>query len=255
MSQISAIIADDEKELRTFLISRLAEVWPSLSISGEAENGEAALELIEKIHPDIAFLDIRMPGLSGMDVAEIVAGRCRIVFITAYDQYAVEAFENNAVDYLLKPVTEERLEITVTRIKKQLTAPSESSGDISEELKEVITRLKGRETSDYLRWIRVQQGNSVRLISIGDVCYFKASDKYTVVMTASGEFLIKKPIKNLAGELDPELFWRIHRGTIVNVSCIDRVSRSLSGKCVLKLKTSPETLTVSRTYCHLFKQS
>jgi len=249
----SAIIADDEKELRAYLRSRLSEVWPSLSILGEAENGEAALELIEINQPDIAFLDIRMPGLSGMEVAEKMSARCRVVFITAYDQYAVEAFENSAVDYLLKPVTRERLEKTVCRLKEQLTLPSGSTGDISEVLEKVITRMKGRETSDALRWIRAQQGTSVRLISVSDVCYFKASDKYTVVKTVSGEFLIKKPIKMLVEELDPDLFWQIHRGTIVNVSCIDRVSQSISGKWILKLKTPPETLTVSRTYVHLFK--
>ncbi|MBW1797182.1 MAG: response regulator transcription factor [Deltaproteobacteria bacterium] len=249
-----AIIADDEEQLRSYLKSRLSEVWPELVICGEAENGREALKVIEKEQPHIAFLDIRMPGLSGMEVARKIAGACRVVFITAYDQYAVEAFESEAIDYLLKPVTNERLKNTVNRIKKQIAASSTAPSDLSEVVERLMTGLQERHAPGYLQWIRAQQGHSTRLIPVDEVSYFKASEKYTMVMTAVGESLISKPIKELADELDPDKFWRIHRGTIVNAGCIDKVSRSLTGRGVIKLKDRPELLTVSRTYIHIFKQ-
>jgi DNA-binding LytR/AlgR family response regulator len=254
LPEIKAIIADDEEQLRTYLKSRLSEVWPELVICGEAENGREALKVIEKEHPHIAFLDIRMPGLSGMEVAKKIAGSCRIVFITAYDQYAVEAFESEAVDYLLKPVTNERLKSTVDRIKKQIAASSETEPNLSEVVERLMTGLQERHAPGYLQWIRAQQGDGTRLIPVDDVYYFKASDKYTMVVTAEGELLITKPIKELADELDPQQFWRIHRGTIVNVQCVDQVSRSVTGRGVVRLKGRPETLAVSRQYIHLFKQ-
>ena len=254
MPEIKAVIADDEEQLRTYLKSRLSEVWPELVICGEAENGRDALKVIEKEQPHIAFLDIRMPGLSGMEVAKKIAGSCRIVFITAYDQYAVEAFENEAIDYIMKPVTNERLKSTIDRIKKQIAVPSTHPSNLSEVVDRLITGLQERHAPGYLQWIRAQQGDVTRLIPVDDVYYFKASDKYTMVVTAEGELLINKPIKELANELDPDRFWRIHRGTIVNAGCIDKVSRSLTGRGVIKLKDRQELLTVSRTYIHIFKQ-
>ena len=254
MPEIRAIIADDEEQLRTYLKSRLSEVWPELVICGEAGNGLEALKIIEKERPHIAFLDIRMPGLSGMEVAKKIAGSCRIVFITAYDQYAVEAFESEAIDYLLKPVTKERLKSTVDRIKKQIPASPETGSNLSEVMGRLMNALQERHAPGYLQWIRAQQGDGTRLIQVDDVYYFKASDKYTMVVTAEGELIINKPIKELADELDPDRFWRIHRGTIVNAGCIDKVSRSLTGRGVIKLKDRPELLTVSRTYIHIFKQ-
>jgi DNA-binding LytR/AlgR family response regulator len=254
LPEIKAIIADDEEQLRTYLISRLSEVWPELVICGEAGNGLEALKAIEKEQPHIAFLDIRMPGLSGMEVAKKIAGSCRIVFITAYDQYAVEAFESEAIDYLLKPVTNERLKNTVDRLKKQIAASSETESNLPEVVERLITGLQERHAPGYLQWIRAQQGDGTRLVPVDDVYYFKASDKYTMVVTAAGELLITKPIKELANELDPDKFWRIHRGTIVNAGCIDKVSRSLTGRGVIKLKDRQELLTVSRTYIHIFKQ-
>lgn len=254
MLEIKAIIADDEKQLRSYLKSRLSAVWPDLIISGEAGNGRDALELIEKQCPDIAFLDIKMPGPSGMEVAKRVAGTCRVVFITAYDQYAVEAFENEAIDYLLKPVTDERLKATVKRLRNQISASSEPPDNMVEIVERLITSLRTREVPDYLQWIKVQYGDSVRLIPVDEVYYFKAGDKYTVVITKGSESLIKKSIMKLSEELDPKKFWRIHRGTIVNVSCINKVGRSLTGRGLVKLKDRSEFLTVSRTYSHLFKQ-
>ncbi len=249
-----AVVADDEKELRTYLKSILAEVWPELIICGEAKNGKEALELVESKRPHIAFLDIRMPGLSGMEVAKRIAGLCRIVFVTAFDQYAIEAFEREAVDYLLKPVSKERLLQTVQRLKNQLNASTEPPAGLAEVVAQVLSQLPGRGGTEFLRWIRTQHKDSIRLIPIGEVDYFKAEDKYTLVITKEGESLIKKSIKELAQELDPAQFWQIHRGMIVNVSRIDKVSRSLTGRGMLKLKERPEVLTVSRNYLHLFKQ-
>jgi DNA-binding LytR/AlgR family response regulator len=249
-----AVIADDEKELRTYLRSMLSEVWPDLTICGEAKNGKEALQMVESLHPDIAFLDIKMPGLSGMEVAKRIAGLCRIVFVTAFDQYAVEAFESEAVDYLLKPVSKERLIHTMQRLKNQLNFSIESPARLTEVIEQVLFKLANRGGSDFLRWIKVQNKDTIRLIPVEEADYFKAEDKYTLVITKEGESLIKKSIKELAQELDPSQFWQIHRGTIVNVSKIEKVSRSLTGRGILKLKERPEFLTVSRNYLHLFKQ-
>ncbi|RTZ97082.1 MAG: DNA-binding response regulator [Deltaproteobacteria bacterium] len=254
MPPIRAIIADDEKPLRDYLKRQLEKTWPELEILAEAENGRQALSLITSTHPDIAFLDIRMPGLSGIDVAAGTSDRCRIVFVTAYDQYAVDAFERSAIDYLLKPVTTARLEKTVTRLKASLNTALPSNHELSKILTALTRSGKKNEPAQYLNWIRVQYRDGIRLIPVGDVCYFKASDKYTIVRTRDHEALIRKTVAALARELDPSIFWQIHRGTIVNVTCIDKVSRTTTGKRILKLKCPPETLTISRTYAHLFKQ-
>ena len=254
MQQIKAIIADDEDQLRSYLKLRLFDVWPELVICGEARNGQEALELIDEYRPNIVFLDIRMPGFTGMEVAKRVADSCRVVFITAYDQYAVEAFENEAIDYILKPVTRKRLKKTTDRLKKQITASSGPPADLSKVVERIVASLPNIETPDYLQWIRAQQGEEIRLVPVEEVLYFKASDKYTMVVTKGGESLIKKPIKELANELDPNQFWRIHRGTIVNAGCITKISRSITGRGVVRLKDHPEVLTVSRSYIHIFRQ-
>jgi len=253
--QIKAIIADDEEPLRTYLRSLLSDVWPDLIICGEARNGREALELVEKHKPHIAFLDIKMPGLSGMEVAKKIGKACRVVFVTAYDRYAVEAFENEAIDYLLKPVTRVRLERAVKRLRKQIDAPHEQpQSDITEVTERILAELKEREAREYLQWIKVQRLDGILLVPVEEVCYFKASDKYTMVMTEEGESLIKKTIRELSDDLDPNQFWRIHRGTIVNLSRIAKVSRSLTGRGAMRLKDRPEILTVSRSYMHLFRQ-
>lgn len=254
MANPEAVIADDEEQLRIHLRSELAELWPELSICGEAQNGFEALDLIDTRRPEIAFLDIRMPGLSGIQVARKISFHCRVVFITAYDQYAIEAFENEAVDYILKPVIRARLDKTVKRLQKQISKTSQPPSDVVESLERLLAAFKDKETPGYLKWIKVRQGDGVRLISIDELCYFKAEDKYTVVKTREGESLIKKSIRQLAEELDPDQFWRIHRGTIINVSQISRVSRSFAGRLIITLKDLPEPLTVSRSYAHLFKQ-
>jgi DNA-binding LytR/AlgR family response regulator len=250
---VKAIIADDEKELRTYLKSLLAETWPDLEICGEAANGEEALEMVDAFAPQIAFLDIQMPGLSGLDVARKIASICRIVFITAYDQYAVEAFEREAVDYLLKPVTKKRLLQTIHRLKKQLHASPEPSASLAEMMTHVLARLQGNANAEYLHWIKTQHKDNIRLIPVEEVDYFQAEDKYTLVMTSAGESLIKKSIKELTQELDPQLFWQIHRATIVNVSKIENVNRLLTGRGILKLRKRSESLMVSRHFLHLFK--
>jgi len=254
MNQGKAIIADDEEQLRFQLKSQLKRGWPDLGICGEAENGIQAAELVERHKPDIAFLDIRMPGLSGIQVAKRISGACHVVFITAYDQYAIKAFENEAVDYLLKPVTEERLSKTIKRLKKRLTETPQQPPELSKTLEQVLSSLEAKRPSEYLRWLKVQHGDGIRLIPVKDVYYFKAGDKYTIVMTKEGESLIRQSIKGLEEELDPNHFWRIHRGTIVNVSQIGKVSRSLTGRSLIKLKDLSETLSVSKTYGHLFRQ-
>jgi len=254
MANLNAIIADDEEQLRIHLKAKLAGLWPELTICGEAQNGLKALDLIESCRPAIAFLDIKMPGLSGIEVAQKIRADCRVVFITAFDQYAIEAFENEAVDYILKPVTDKRLEKTINRLKKQLSGVSDPSPAFSATMDRLLAALHDKQSPGYLKWIKVRHGEEVRLIAIDDVCYFKAEDKYTVVKTREGESLIKKSIRQLTGELDPDHFWRIHRGTIINLSQIAKVSRSFAGRLIISLKDMPETLTVSRSYARLFKQ-
>jgi len=248
-ARITAIIADDEPRLAEYLKERLAVLWPELVIAGVAGNGPEAQALLDAEAPDIAFLDIRMPGLSGLDVARGASRDVRIVFVTAFDQYALAAFERAAVDYLLKPVSDERLAETVARLKAQATPPP---GDIGTVLAAIAQLAPGGPQK--LAWIRASRGSEVQLIDVEDVCYFQANDKYTSVFTADGESLIRTPLKELAGQLDPQRFWQVHRGTIVNVRHIATTTRDLAGRITLRLKRRPEPLAVSRAYMHLFKQ-
>jgi DNA-binding LytR/AlgR family response regulator len=243
----TALIAEDEPMLRAQLKARLADAWPELVLVGEAENGGEAQALIESRTPDIAFLDIRMPVQSGLDVARAVGGRTHVVFVTAYDEYAVEAFEEGAVDYVLKPVTAERLAKVVARLKSRVGTPPL-------DLTAILARLAGRDGAGApLRWIRASLGNTMQMIAVDDVLYFQAEDKYTKVVTADSESLIKKPIKELYDELDPELFWQIHRATIVSLRAIAKVERDWRDQPVITLRDRPEKLTVSRTFAGRFK--
>jgi DNA-binding LytR/AlgR family response regulator len=243
----TAIIAEDEPLLRAQLKTRLAEAWPELTLIGEAANGAEALELIEATPPDIAFLDIRMPVQSGIDVARAAGTRTHVVFVTAYDEYAVAAFEEGAVDYVLKPVTAERLAKVVARLKSRLATPPL-------DLTALLARLAERDSSGgRLRWIRASLGNVLQMIAVDDVVYFQAEDKYTKVVTDASEALIKKPIKELYEELDPEVFWQIHRATIVNLRAIAKVERDWRDQPVITLRERSEKLTVSRTFAHRFK--
>jgi len=244
--QRSALIAEDEPMLRAQLRTRLAQAWPELAVVAEAENGEQALALSRELEPDIAFLDIRMPVKSGIEVAEALAGTCHVVFVTAYDQYAVTAFEQGAVDYVLKPVTPDRIEKVVERLKQRLDRPPT-------DLATVLAQLNARERSGPLRWIRASLGPSMRLIPVDEIVYFHAEDKYTKVVTSDGDALIRKTIKELFDELDGEQFWQVHRGTIVNLRAIARVDRDYRDQPLITLKARSEKLTVSRTFAHLFK--
>jgi DNA-binding LytR/AlgR family response regulator len=244
--QPTALIAEDEPMLRAQLRTRLTQAWPELAVVAEAENGEQALALQRELEPDIVFLDIRMPVKSGLEVAEALAGACHVVFVTAYDEYAVTAFEQGAVDYVLKPPTAERVAKVVARLKERLERPPA-------DLATVLAQLEARESGGGLKWIKASLGASMRLIPVDEVLYFHAEDKYTKVITAEGEALIRKTIKDLFDELDAQLFWQIHRGTIVNLRAIARVDRDYRDQPLIILKTRPEKLVVSRTFAHLFK--
>ena len=243
----TALIAEDEPMLRAQLRARLGDAWPELTIVAEAENGEQALALFDERKPDIAFLDIRMPLVSGLEVARALSGRCHVVFVTAYDEYAVAAFDEGAVDYVLKPVAPERIAKVATRLKKRVATPPL-------DLAALIAKLAAREESGGpLKWIRASLGSVMQVIAVTDVVYFQAEDKYTKVVTRESEALIKKPIKDLFDELDQEVFWQIHRGTIVNLNAIARIERDWRDQPVITLKSRPEKLTVSRTFAHRFK--
>jgi DNA-binding LytR/AlgR family response regulator len=247
---VRAIIADDEEALRDHLKKKLSGLWPELEVAGAARDGEDALGMIRDLKPDIAFLDISMPGMSGIDVAKHAAGACLFVFVTAHDEFAVEAFEREAVDYLLKPVTDERLAATIRRLKERLAAASVP------DLSAVLERLsKGLpKAPGHLQWIKAQHKDGVRLIAVNDIYFFRATDKYTTVRTRDGEFLIRKTLKELENELDPAQFWRVHRAAIVNARLIQKVDRSIAGTRTIRFKDLPDDLTVSRAYSHLFKQ-
>jgi DNA-binding LytR/AlgR family response regulator len=252
MKQVTAIIADDEENLRIGISTMLEQLWPQLTILGQAENGIEALSLIEKIRPDIAFLDIQMPGMTGVEVAKKSAGLCKVVFITAYDQYAVQAFESEAVDYILKPLTMDRLQTTILRLKKQLDAKDDTIY-MDEKLKKVIQILENRIIPDYLRLVKVKTGDDLRFVPVSQVLYFKAEDKYTIVQTAGHEFLIKTPIKELEKTLDPNQFWRVHRSAIVNIDKIKIIKRSFTHQMMVGFDGINQYIRVSRSHEHLFK--
>jgi DNA-binding LytR/AlgR family response regulator len=242
----TALIAEDEPLLRAQLRARLAAAWPELEIVAEAANGDEALAQAAEFRPDIAFLDIRMPVRSGLEVAREIGGGCHVVFVTAYDEYAVAAFDEGAVDYVLKPPAPERIAKLVARLKARLAAAPL-------DLTALLAKLAPHNgTGAPLKWIRASLGASMRMIAVDDVIYFQAGDKYTMI-TGDGEALIRKPIKELYEELDAETFWQIHRGTIVNLRAIARVDRDWRGEPVIVLRERDEKLPVSRTFAHRFK--
>lgn len=245
----TAILAEDEPLLADELADLLQALWPQLDIVARVGDGVAALNAIEAYQPDVAFLDIHMPFLTGIEVAQQIAGRCHVAFITAYDEHALEAFEAGAMDYVLKPPSAARLATTVKRLKARL---QEEPPDLHKALKGLVERTPG--APRYLQWINASRGAAVRLITVEEILYFKSDQKYTLVVTPDTEALIKKTIKNLVSELDPTMFWQVHRSTVVNVHAIDSVIRDDRGNLTLRLKQRSEKLPVSEAYHHLFQQ-
>jgi DNA-binding LytR/AlgR family response regulator len=268
-----AVIADDERLLREQLRARLAEAWPELEIVAEAKNGLEAVQLTEQLHPDLVFLDIRMPGMNGVEAARAIAQLpvaeptgddgeddgwqgCETVFITAYDQYAVEAFEQGVVDYVLKPAERDRLQVTVARLKKRLAERRSEEGPPATGMQQLLQKLATRldpATAPRLKWIQATVGQSIQMIPVEDVLFFISDEKYTRVQTATVEALIRKPIKELVDELDAEVFWQIHRSTLVNTRHIAGVTRDLRGRQLVAVRGHSEKLEVSRSYAGLFK--
>jgi DNA-binding LytR/AlgR family response regulator len=245
---MKAIIADDEPHLAADLQRRLGKLWPELQIDALLHEGVAAEQALRELKPDIAFLDIRMPGQSGLDAARAAASGCRVVFVTAFDDHAVQAFEQAAVDYLLKPVSDERLARCVERLKQHSAAAPDAL------LARLQQLLAVQHKPEPLRWLRIQVGQNVRMLAVEEVCYFQSADKYTTVLTHDAELLLRTPLKELIAQLDPDAFWQVHRGTIVNVKQVVSAHHDLLGKVSLKLRDRQEKVAVSRTYAHLFRQ-
>lgn len=255
MAEPTCIVAEDEALLREALVTNLQRTWPALRIVAECEDGAAALDAIAEHRPDIAFLDIRMPGLTGLDVAAAAleaSPRTQVVFVTAYDQYAVEAFERGAIDYLLKPVSPERLAATVQRLQSRAGNPD--SGALADLLSR-LGRALPREASapPALTWITASAGRETRLILVDEVAYFRADNKYTTVVTADGEALLRTPLRELLSMLDGNVFKQVHRSTIVNLRAVAGVTRADDGRGTLRLKQRPETLAVSAPFMALFR--
>jgi DNA-binding LytR/AlgR family response regulator len=267
-----AVIADDERLMREQLRARLAEAWPQLEIVAEARNGLEAVEMVREHRPEVVFLDIRMPGATGVEAARQIAqlpppdGEAdddpllpEIVFITAYDQYAVEAFEQGVADYVLKPAERERLTLTVQRIQQRLAARRDDSIDapagphLQALLHQLSARLNPGQAPQVLQWIQATVGQSIQMIPVDEVLFFISDEKYTRVQTAQVEALIRKPIKELVDELDPRLFWQIHRSTLVAVKAIAGVTRDFRGRQIVSVKGHGQKLEVSRSYSGLFK--
>jgi DNA-binding LytR/AlgR family response regulator len=275
----TALIADDERLMREQLRARLAEVWPDLEIVAEARNGQEAVALTAQHHPDVVFLDIRMPVLTGVEAARQIAQLptfeeaggwpgCEIVFITAYDQYAVQAFEQGVVDYVLKPAERERLKLTVERVRQRMAERSHQSGDAQAGLsvaplaahtpamQQLLQQLSAQinpQQAPKLQWIQATVRQAIQMIPLEEILFFISDEKYTRVQTASMEALIRKPIKELAEEIDMRLFWQIHRSTLVNIKAIAGVSRDERGRQLVSVRGHPEKLEVSRSYAGLFK--
>ena len=240
--------------MREQLRARLTEVWPDLQVLAEAKNGEEAVAAVQDHRPDLAFLDIRMPGMTGIEAARHIGDACHVVFITAYNEYAVDAFEHGAIDYVLKPAEPERLAITVARLKKRLGSKPSDLGALLTQLTAKLESGSGAAQRNRLQWIQASVGQQLRLIPTAEILFFTSDEKYTRVQTESFEALIRKPIKELIDELDPEQFWQIHRGTIVNAKAIAGVTRDFRGRQLVLIKGHTEKLEVSRNYTHLFKQ-
>jgi len=253
---LTAIIAEDEPILRAQLKTKLTKLWPELKILADVGDGEAALEAIAEHQPTLAFLDIQMPEMTGIEVAKSLSQnrdlKCHIVFVTAFDQYAVEAFDTGAIDYVLKPYTDERLLAAVNRLKERLSAVPAQPQNLEALVQHLAAKLN--QGAEKLKWIKANIGSNLRLIPVDDVLFFQSDEKYTLVATKEFDALIKTPIKELLDGLDAEKFWQVHRSTVVNATAIEAVTRDFRGQATVKVKGRKENLTVSRPFSHLFKQ-
>lgn len=250
MTPPSAILAEDEPLVRVEIRDTLQALWPELAIRAEVGDGIEALAALERIAPDIVFLDIQMPGVNGLEVAQRISGRAHVVFITAFDQYAVSAFEQGALDYVLKPISLPRLKVTIERLKSRLSAPPADLGAIAALLKQLAPP-----EPPYLQWLTVPHGSELRVIAASEICYLRADNKYTTLATRHGTFLMNASLKQMRDKLDPQMFWQIHRSVVVNVGAIDTIFRSFRGALEVKLKDRSELLPVSAAHTHLFKDS
>ena len=250
----TAVIADDERLMREQIAARLKEAWPELEIVGEAANGREAVALVRAREPDVVFLDIRMPEMDGIEAAKALAGQAHVVFVTAYDEYAVTAFEQGAVDYLLKPADPERVATTCQRLRSRIERKPDAMEELLAQLSQRLQGGGAPAAREYLRWVQASVGATLRVIPTTDILFFRAEDKYTRVQTETFEALIRKPIKELVDELDPAEFWQIHRAIVIRVDAVEQVGRDFRGHQVVKMKGRDEKLEVSRSFSHLFKQ-
>ena len=250
----TALLADDEPHLARALGADLAALWPELQIVHVARHGLEAAERIAALQPDLAFLDIQMPGLTGLEVAQGIEGRTRVIFVTAYDEYAVQAFEQEALDYVLKPVKRERLQRTIERVRRALDGGN-PAGDDSPQLLAALRKLlpTAASSTERLRWVRASVGELMHQIDIEDVLFFRADDKYTCVQTAAAEYLIRTPIAELAQQLDPAQFQQVHRSTLINLRHLAGTRRDEASRLFLRMHGHAGELPVSRAYVHLFK--
>jgi len=245
-----AVIAEDEPLVRREIRDMLATLWPELDILAEVGDGLEAVASVEKYRPNVFFLDIQMPGLNGLEVAQRLNGRAHVVFITAFDQYAVSAFEHGALDYVLKPISRARMGVAIERLRSRLSQPPADLHRIAELLKELAPP-----DSRYLKWLTVPYAGELRVLAVAEISYLRAEQKYTTVVTPQGGFLLTSSLRQMREKLDPQVFWQIHRGVVVNVAAIDRIYRTFRGALEVKVKGRDELLPVSATHAHLFRES
>lgn len=249
MNAPSALIAEDEPLLRTEIRDALQTLWPQLRVVAEVSDGVDAMQALDQLAPDILFLDIQMPGASGIDVARHASGRAHVVFITAFDAYAVQAFDQGALDYILKPLTMDRVKLTVQRLQDRLREPPADLRGLTDLLRNMVPG-----EPRHLKWLTVPKGHELHVVAVADISYLRADNKYTTIATRASSFLCNSSLKEMKEKLDPTMFWQIHRSVIVNVGAIETIYRSFRGSLEVKLKDQEELLPVSAAYAHLFKQ-
>ena len=249
MKPATALIAEDEPLLRTEIRETLRTLWPQLVVCAEVGDGARAIEALDGLAPDVVFLDIEMPGVDGLEVARRASGRAHVVFITAFDQHAISAFEHGALDYVLKPISTVRMQLTVARLQERMRHPPADLHGLVKLLQRVALR-----ESEYLKWLTVPHGSELRVVTVAEICYLRADHKYTTVATRTSTFLLTSSLKEMKDKLDPHMFWQIHRSIIVNVGAIDTIYRSFRGTLEVKLKERSELLPVSAAHAHLFKR-